>query len=167
MGGIFGGGGGSSGGGGTTTTNTSNQSLPWSGYVPPETYAAYREMMPKLMGKYDTGLTPMEKSAYTGQVMSDTTKQFAGAGKSLNENLARSGVGAKSGAAIEANADLARSKAMAGSQGLAGITGMDLQQKNTNLNNIMKGISLPGSPVQVGSTSATNYAPNKGSGGGS
>ncbi len=147
-----------SGGGGSSSTV--NQTKSWAEYVPPETYEAYKQLMPKLGAKYDVGLTPEEKQYYTGQTMADTASQFSSAGKTLNENLTRTGV--KGGAAAEAYGDLARSKAMAGSTGLASISGLDLQKKSENTSNIMKAISLPGSPIQTGST--TTYSPSKGGG---
>lgn len=164
---MGGSGGGSSGsGGGSTTSNTYNQTKSWAEYVPPETYAAYKKVMPKLGAKYDVGLTPEEKSYYSGQAIGDVDKQFAGASKSLNDQLARSGISGRSGAALEAFNDLNRSRAVAGASAYGGMTGLDLQKKNENLQNIMKGISLPGSPIQVGSTTQTQYSPARGGGGG-
>jgi len=156
---MGGSGGGSSGGGGTTTTTTKNETLPWASYVPPETYGAYKELMPKLGQKYDVGLSPEERTFYTGRAMTDIGKQYGSASKGLTESLARSGVGPTSGAAVESLSDLARNRAASGAEALGNISGMDLQKKSENLANIMKAISIPGSPIQIGSTSNTQYSP--------
>ncbi len=143
-------------GGGGGTTNTQAQMMPWAKYVPPETYAAYRGVMPQVMAKYGQGLSPQERQQYSGQILSDTAKQFSGAETGLMENLARSGV--KGGAATEAYSDLARGKAIAGAGGLSQMVGMDIQRKDINLDNIQKFIGLPSAPIQVGSTSTSTPA---------
>ena len=167
----LGGSSGSSGSGasGTTTTNntTKNEMLPWSGYVPPETYAAYQKLMPQLEAKSGIGLTPQEKSYYTGQGMAKVAQGQSGARKSLAGNLARSG--ARGPATTEAYGDLARSGVMANAGVVSNVQGMDISSKQQNMANLMKGISIPGSPINVGGTTTgtTNYAPQSSGGGGS
>ena len=163
---LFGGGGSSgSGGGGTTTNTTTNQQLPWSGYVPPETYKAYQGIMPQLEAKSGVGLTPQEKSFYTGQGMSDVAKASGSADKALAGNLARSG--ARGGAVTEAYSDAARSKVLANQGVTSNVQGLDVQQKGANMDRLMKAIALPGSPITTGTSGVTQYSPTKQSSGGS
>lgn len=153
--------GGSPSAGGTTTQRS--QTMPWNQYVPPVTGAAYQSLMPYLQSQMGQGLTPQEKSYYTGEAMGDVARSYQGAGKSLTGSLARSGVSPASGALTEAFSDLARGRASSTAGALQSIEGLDVQQKQQNLNNLMKAISIPGSPIQVGST--TSYAPAGGGGG--
>ena len=164
---LFGGGGssGGGGGGGTTSNTTTNQQLPWAGYVPGVTSTAYSNLMPILASKAGEGLTPQEKSAYTGQGMSDVAKASAASDKVLAGNLARSG--ARGGAVTEAYSDAARSKVGANQGVTSNIQGLDIQQKQANLSNLMKGIAIPGSPITAGTTGVTSYSPQSKSGGGS
>ena len=160
--------GGSGSGGGTTTTNntTTNQTLPWAGYVPPETYAAYKNVLPQIEARATTGLTPEEKAYYTGQGLTDVNQATAGASKALTDNLARSGV--KGGAAAEAYSDLARSSVTGKAGMVSQLQGMDITQKNANVDRLLKAIALPGSPITTGTTNTgvTNYNPSGSSGGG-
>ena len=153
------------GGGGTTSTTTNNQTLPWSGYVPPETYKAYQETIPKLEAKGDVGLTPEEKAYYTGQGLTDVNTTYQGAKTNLGENLARSG--ARGGAVTEAYGNLERSNVMGKSSMLSNLQGMDLSQKSANTDRLLKAIALPGSPVTTGTSGITSYNPSKSGGGGS
>ena len=149
----------------STTTYTSGQFMPWEKYVPGATSGGYNSLMTYLQQRLGKGLTPEEKSYYTGEAMGDVSRSFAGQGASLKGNLARSGVNPSSGASVEAFSDLARGQAQGEAQALHGIEGMDIQQKDANLQNLMKGISIPGQPMQTGSTSTTSYKmPNMGSG---
>ena len=159
------GGGSPSGGGGTTTTNTTNQMKSWAEYVPPETYGAYQKLMPTLQSKMDVGLTPQEKSYYTGQGMSDVARSTGAAQKSLAGNLARSG--ARGPAVNEAYSDLARSKVMANAGVTSGVQGLDVQQKGANTDRLLKAIALPSAPITTGTTGVTQYSPAKVAGGGS
>jgi hypothetical protein len=166
--------GGSGGGGGGTTTNTTNSTtknemLPWKSYVPAETSTAYEKtLMPQLVARANQGLTPQEQALYTGQGMKQLAGTWGGAQKSLAGNLARSG--ARGGAVTEAYGDLARQKILGSAGMLGNIQSMDVAQKGANIDRLMKGISLPGSPVIIGSqtsgTNTANYAPQRQSGGG-
>lgn len=147
---------------GGTTTST-NQLMPWSQYVPQATSGAYNNLTSYLQSQVGEGLTPQEKSYYTGEAMSDVANQYAGAGKSLSESMSRSGVLPGSGANVEAMSDLKRSQAQAGAKALQGVEGMDVQQKQTNVQNMMADIGIPGSPISTGTT--TKYAPAGGGGG--
>jgi hypothetical protein len=158
-------GGAPSGGGGTTTSNTTNQMLPWSGYVPPETYAQYAELLGELGAKSDVGLNPEEKFFYTQQGLQDVGKAYAGAKNNLSENLARSG--ARGGAVTEAFGNLERSNVQGKSQMISNLQGMDISQKQANTDRLLKAIALPGSPVTTGTSGVTAYSPSKSSSGGS
>jgi hypothetical protein len=168
--------GGSSGGGGqgggttTTTTNntTKNEMLPWASYVPGETYAAYRKMIPQLEARANQGFTPEERAYYLQKGMADLAGTQKGAQESLAGGLARSG--ARGGAVTEAYGDLARSKVLGGAGIISGVQGMDISQKGANQDRLLKAIGLPNAPVITGSegsgTNITNYAPKKSGGGG-
>jgi hypothetical protein len=144
--------GGSSGGGGGqygyTGSDVNQKMLPWSGQVPPETYKAYQELLPKLKAKSDIGLTPEEKDYFTGQGLTDINAGFAGAGKTLGENLARSG--ARGGAVTEAFGNLGRSKVLGTAKMRSDLTGLDIAQKGTNFDRLMRAIALPNAPISVG-----------------
>ena len=161
---LFGGGGGQQGGG-TTTTNTTNTMLPWSGQVPGYTQKAYKQLMPQLQSRANAGLTPQEQAHFTGQGMSDVAASTGSAKKGLAGNLARSG--ARGGAVDEAYSDLARSKVMANAGVTSNIQGLDVTQKGANIDRLMKGIALPGSPITTGTQGVTNYMPKSSGGGGS
>jgi hypothetical protein len=160
---LFGGGGSSGGGGGTTTTDTTGKPLTWSQYVPAVTSAAYSGIMPKLASKYDVGMTPQERSFYTGQSMKDILAQTGSASKDLGDSLARSGT--RGPAATEAYSDLARSKVMGGATAASGLAGADLTAKGQNTDRLLKAIGLPGAPVITGSTSTQTFSPARQSAG--
>ncbi len=160
-------GGGPSGGGGTT--QTTNQEMPWASYVPAATSTAYNALIPQLAGQEAAGagtgegFTPYQQATYGGQALADVANQYGGAGQTLNASLARSGVQPGSGAGTEAIANLLRGQAGAGSAALGKVQEMNVNQQQQNLANLMKGISLPGSPVQVGGTTTYNPAGGGGS----
>ena len=137
-------------GGDSGSSTTQATMMPWSKYVPPETYAAYKSLLPQLSAKYDVGLTPQEQAYYRGQGLNTINSSYTGAAQDLTGNLARSGV--KGGAAAEAFSNLGRSKVQSGAQLGANIMGEDIKMKQQNTANLMKGIAIPGSPVQSGST---------------
>ena len=140
------------------SSSTQNQQMPWSQYVPPETYATYKAVLPKVAAKSDVGLTPEEKAYYTGQGITDVGASYSGAKKDLGEALARSG--ARGGAATEAYSDLARSKVLGTAGFQSSLTGIDIQKKGENTDRLLKTIALPGAPITTGST--TTYSPQKG-----
>ena len=144
------------GGSGGSETNTQANMRPWHRYVPPETYAAYKDILPKVQERYDKGLRPDERAQYTDEILTHATNQFSGAEKSLQERLGRSGI--SGGAAAESMSDLARSKAGAVAKGLSGLTRMDMETTDKNLDMIRKFIALPSAPVQVGSSTTTTPA---------
>lgn len=137
----------------TTTTYASGQFMPWEKYVPGATSTGYQNLMSYLLQRLGQGLTPAERSYYTGEALGDVSRSFQGQGASLRGALARSGVSPSSGAFADAFKDLARSQAVSEAQALHGVQGMDIQQRNTNLTNLMKGIAIPSQPIQTGTTS--------------
>lgn len=164
---LLDGGGGS--GGGTQTTQTQAQHMPWSQYVPPETYTLYKKGLDFAGKKMGEGLDPeaLEQfRAARGQVLTDTGVTFGGAGKELGEQLARTGV--KGGALAESYSDLARQKAIASATGLSGVEGQrreqDILEKRRNLEEARRWVGVPGSPIQTGSTSTTTSQPTGGGG---
>jgi len=142
----------------TTQTYTTGQFMPWEKYVPGVTQMGYTNLMNYLMQRLGKGLTPEEKTYYTGETMGDVARSFQGQGTALRGNLARSGVSPSSGASVEAFKDLARAQAIGEAQALHGVSGMDIQQKNLNLQNLMKGVAVPSQPIQTGSVSTQSYS---------
>lgn len=134
-------------GGGSSSGSSSPVFLPWERYVPKETSAAYKALLPQLQGKYGKGLTEQERNYYQGNLFSGIGKQTAGAQQALEDNLARSGVVPGSGAAVEAYGNLERGKVMGVSDALAKLTGMDIGQKQQNLANLMAALGIPQGPA--------------------
>ena len=152
----------------TTYASTSGQFMPWSQYVPGATSGGYNNLMSYLNQRLGKGLTPEEKSFYTGEAMGDVSRSFSGQGAALKGNLARSGANPSSGAYTEAMSDLSRGQAQGEAQALHGVESMDIGQKNQNLQDMMKAITLPGAPIQTGQTGTTTQTfKMPGQGGGS
>lgn len=140
-------------GGGSSSGSSSPVFMKWEKYVPKETYAAYRSLLPSLQGKYGKGLTDQERQYYTGQMQSGIANQLATSKQSLEGNLARSGVQPGSGAGVEAYSNLERGGVMGLSNALTSLTGMDISQRQQNLANLMAALGLPQGPA-VGSESS-------------
>lgn len=134
-------------GGGSSSGSSSPVFLPWAKYVPKETYAAYKQILPGVQGKYGKGLTGQERDYYTGNMMSGISNQAAESQRSLDDTLARMGVSTGSGAASEAAGNLERGKVMGISQAMSNLTGMDIAQKQQNFANIMAMLGLPQGPA--------------------
>jgi hypothetical protein len=133
--------------------------MKWEKYVPKETYAAYKVLLPQLQGRYGKGLTEQERQYYSGNMKSGIADQLATSQQGLEDNLARSGVQPGSGAGVEAYGNLARGGVMGLSNALTSLTGMDISQRQQNLANLMAALGLPQGPAvgHEGQSSAWNF----------
>jgi len=93
---------------------------------------------------------------YRGNITSDISKNYASATDEASNALARQGVDQTSGAAIETMSDLNRGKTQDLATGYSNLQGMDIGQKQANLDNLMKlfGVSTLGGTS--GSTTTTS-----------
>jgi hypothetical protein len=143
-------------GGGSQSSTTQYNFKPWQEYVPPRTGYYYSEILPKLYWKAqnEEGLSPQEKQYYTGQILSRTAGQTAGAKESLRGNLARSGV--TGGAAAEAFSNVEREGLKSRVSSLSNLEGLDINKKQQNLDTLAKYLSIPRAPVTSGGTTETS-----------
>lgn len=148
--------GGSKSGGSSTTIN---QPLTKKQYDP--TGYKYREqLLPKLYGKYDIGLTPREIAQYRGQGIADIERTYGSGLRSLRENLIRGGIAPSDGAFAESVGDLLRDRTGARANLNAAIMGQDIATKQMNLQNLLNLIADAGA-IGTAATTQTYTMPGQ------
>lgn len=142
------------GGGGSSTSSTTYNLKPWHEYVPYSTAEALKKATWSAESRQGKGLTPEEQQYYRGNIISDVAGSTAGAQKALEGRLARSGV--TGGAAAEAHGSVAREGLRSRVSGLSKLTGLDLQRKDINFEQLYKLLTVPKGPIVAGSTTETS-----------
>lgn len=137
----------------TSSGTTSNS------YFPAQSSAAnlagkeMKGLLPSLMSQSNTGLTPLEQSYYSGQINRGVAQNTASQEQAFQDQTARQGNLAGRGAVTEGQADIARGGVEGTAQGLSNLQGMNINQKQTNLNNLFKALGIAYSPSATGGSS--------------
>ena len=134
----------------TSSGSTSNSYFPAQGSAANLAGKEMKGLLPSLMSQSNTGLTPLEQSYYSGQINQGVAQNTASQEQSFQDQTARQGNLAGRGAVTEGQADIARGGVEGTAQGLSNLQGMDINQKQTNLNNLFRAMGIAYSPSSTG-----------------
>ena len=115
-----------------------------------------KELLPNLAGQINQGLSPLEKSYYSGQVQKGVAENTAAATTGFSDSMARLGNNVGRGAEVEGKADIARGGVQGTAQGLSNVQGMDISKKQQNFKNLLAAMGLAYSPNATGSSSSSS-----------
>lgn len=115
-----------------------------------------RSLLPTLESESTQGLTPLEQSYYGGQIQKGVAENTASAQQGFTDQTARQGNMAGRGAVTEGQADIARGGVQGTAQGLSNLQGMNINQQQTNLNNLLRAMGIAYSPSPTGGSSTSS-----------
>jgi hypothetical protein len=137
------------------TTSTTASYLPGASQTASQGYSALQSLLPSLSGKVGQGLTSGEKSYYGGQIQKNVNDNTASQIQSYNDQMARQGNMVGRGSIAEGVSGIRRSGVEGMASGLSSLTGMDINQKQQNLQNLLSTLGLAVYPQSSGGTSTT------------
>lgn len=160
------------GGGGVTQsqqsygTSTSTPNLySWKDILPPWVQSGQQTVMPWLMSRAATGLTPGEESTLWGQARDTIEGSSNQAGRNMARQFATSGISPTSGAAAGAFSDLASDKLTTTSKAATDFAKMKMGARDTAIGQLLTALYTP-PPAAVGQTTVSEQRSTGSSGGG-
>ena len=132
-------------------TRTTPTLYNWRQILPPWVSSSQEKLVPFLMNRAQTGMTPQEEQQTWGQAKETIEGSSQDANKALSRVLATSGIGANSPAAVGGYTDLAGDKMTTTTKAALDFVKMKMGAKDTALGQLMTALYSP-SPSAIGHT---------------